>query len=75
MQTNHTMEEAVEIQKNFEHLYRDRPGMLGVGVCKTPTGKFALNVQLKSARDGEGLPKDFFGLDVVTNVVGSITAL
>lgn len=75
MQTNHTMDEAVEIQKTFERLFCDRPGILGVGICKTPIGKFALNVQLQSERDGKALPKDFFGLDVITTVVGAIRAL
>jgi hypothetical protein len=75
LRTNHTMEEAIEIQKNFEQLYCHRPGMLGVGIRKAPTGEFALSVQLRSGRDGKGLPSEFFGLDVVTDVVGSLKAL
>lgn len=69
------MEEAIEIQRTFERLYCGRPGILGVGICKTPTDTLALNVQLRSAQDAKGLPKDFFGLGVMTVVVGSIKAL
>lgn len=73
--SSHTMGGAIEIQKIFERLYCDRPGILGIGICKTPSGTLALNVQLRSAQDAKDLPKDFFGLNVMTDVVGPIKAL
>lgn len=75
--SDHTIEEAIEIQKEFERtVLPSAVGVLGVGIgFNTTETDYALNVQVATERDVNKLPATFDGLDVVVNVVGSNTAL
>lgn len=71
----HSLEQAVEIQKNFEKLYANDTGVVGIGIGLNNTADdLALNVQVARAAVGQNLPETFDGLDVVVDVVGTIKA-
>jgi hypothetical protein len=74
VQTKHTMEEALEIQKDFEDKYAKTNGVVGVGICMNQKrDDLAINVYV--SRQPVNLPGDFEGLDVVVDVVDGFKGL
>lgn len=72
--TKHTMEEALQIQKDFESRFARKQGIVGVGIClNKKKDDLALNVYV--SRQPVNLPDDFEGLDVVVDVVDGFKAL
>jgi hypothetical protein len=74
--SDHSIDEAMEIQKAFERLVLPKTrGVLGVGIALNRSeSDFALSVQVASEGDVKTLPEKFDGLDVIVDVVGANTA-
>ena len=71
----HSIEQAVEIQKDFEQLYTKVSGVVGVGIgLNEKHDDLAINVQVAREAIGQKLPKTFDGLEVVVDVVGTVKA-
>lgn len=69
----HSLEQAMEIQKEFERrVLPSAKGILGIGIgMNRSASDFALNVQVVTKEDLNELPKEFDGLELVVDVVGS----
>lgn len=73
--TAKSMENAVEIQRNFEDLYAQAETVVGVGIgLNSERDNLALNVQVSDRASVGAFPKTYKGLEVVVNVVGPISA-
>ena len=73
--TKHSMHEALKIQKAFEAEFGHKDGLLGVGIgLNQRRDDLAINVYVARERAAEKLPKTFYGLDVVVDVVGVVRA-
>ncbi|TKT80083.1 hypothetical protein [Aquamicrobium sp. LC103] len=69
------MQEAVEIQKAFEERFGDKHRLLSVGIgLNRSMDDLAINVCVSRPNEAEHLPKNFNGLDVVVDIVGTIRA-
>lgn len=75
MDTIHSMEQAVAIQKSFEQEFAKHEGLLGVGIGLNKTqDDLAINVFVAKDVQAQLLPPNFKGLDVVVDVVGEFKA-
>lgn len=70
-----TLQLARAAKLRAAELLEDLPGLVGIGVCKTDAGGYAVKVNLESepTRAGrEKLPKVIAGVPVAVEVVGRI---
>ncbi|MEQ1953171.1 hypothetical protein [Mesorhizobium sp. CN2-181] len=73
--SKHSMEQAVSIQKDFESAYAKMSGVVGIGIGLNRTeDDLAINVSVTKPSQAKALPERFNGLDVVVDVVGRISA-
>ena len=74
-ETKHSMRQAVEIQKAFEKQFGGEDCLVGIGIgLNRNQDDRALNVSVTREPEADRLPKTFYGLDVVVDIVGTIRA-
>ena len=74
--TKHSMQQAVEIQRAFEHRYAHEEGVVGVGIgLNRGRDDLAINVYVTRKSCKDKLPGEFDGLDVIVDVVEGFRAL
>ncbi|SFU21388.1 hypothetical protein SAMN05518861_1273 [Mesorhizobium sp. YR577] len=67
----------IEIQKAFEGQFCSKKGLvgsLGIGVGNR-TGELALDVQLSKKADATKLPRKFYGMSAIVDIVGEVRTL
>lgn len=69
----HSMAEAIEIQKAFEHRFASQVLSVGIGL-NGRQDDLALNVCVTERSQAAELPGEFDGLDVVVDVVDGFKA-
>lgn len=70
-----TLQLARAAKRRAVELLCDLPGVVGIGVCRTPRGGYGVKVNLERVppRSGRGsVPKSIAGVPVAVEVVGRI---